>query len=176
MQDPAMAAFFEGLMLEEIAPAIPYNLPAGDADRFGRQVLDRFRNPSVEHKWLSITVQFSSKMRMRNIPVLLEHYRKGGAISAHFALGFAAFLAFYRQPVYPVQDDHAAYFYEKWATYSADTLPAAILGDAEFWGKNLAVLPGFAEQVTLFLKEILEKGASPVLQKFATATEIEAQP
>ena len=163
MRDAAMADFIEKLMLDEIAPAIPYPLPSGAAARFGRQVLDRFRNPFVEHKWLSITIQFSSKMRMRNVPVLLEHYRRTGMVPEYFALGFAAFLAFYRQPEHLVQDDHAAYFYEKWETYAPTALPAAVLSDTDFWGENLAALPGFAEQVTAFLLDIVAHGAAEAL-------------
>lgn len=165
MRDPAMSSFIEKLMLHEIAPAIPYLLPEGAAARFGQQVLDRFRNPFVEHKWLSITVQFSSKMKMRTVPVLLEHYRQRKDVPQHFALGYAAFLAFYHNSDYPVQDDHAAYFFEKWATIAPPDLPKAVLSDKEFWGENLAALPDFAEQVTDFLLEILEKGAAEVLKK-----------
>lgn len=164
MEDCDMAAFIENLMLHEIAPAIPFDLPAGDAEQFGRQVLDRFRNSYVEHRWLSITVQYSSKMRMRNIPVLLEHYRKKDIVPAYFALGFAAFLCFYRQPDTPVQDDHAAYFFEKWQHLSPGELAADVLSDADFWGVDLSVLPGFAEQVQYFVTGILEKGPQLVLQ------------
>jgi tagaturonate reductase len=170
MRDPAMSAFIQGLMLDEIAPAIPYPLPEGEARRFGRQVLDRFRNPAVEHPWLNITVQYSSKMRLRNIPVLLEHYRLGGTTPLHFALGFAAFLCFYRQPDYPVKDDHAAYFFEKWETLTPEELVRSILSDEAFWGENLTKLPGFINQVTQYVHEIIEKGAQDILTDLHQAT------
>lgn len=166
MENAAMSAFIEGLMLTEIAPAIPFRLPAGDAEQFGRQVLDRFRNPAVEHRWLSITVQYSAKMRLRNIPVLLEHYRHHPEPPLHIALGFAAFLCFYRQPGYPVQDEQANYFFEKWDTRPADELVHQVLADEAFWGANLAVLPGFEENVRHFVSGILARGAQAVLMDF----------
>jgi len=166
MEDPEMAAFIEHLLLGEIAPAIPYSIPPGDAERFGRQVLERFRNPVVEHRWLSITVQYSAKMRMRNIPVLLEHYRRKGTVPTGFALGFAAFLCFYHQPDYPVQDDHAAYFLEKWQHQVPKNLAYTVLGDSDLWGSDLSELPGFARQVQTFVLAILQKGARPVLHEF----------
>lgn len=171
MEDPDMAGFIEKLMLDEIAPAIPYALPPGDAGRFGLQVLDRFRNPAVEHRWLSITVQYSSKMRMRNVPVLLEHYQKTGTVPTRFALGFAAFLCFYRSPEWPVQDDHAAYFFEKWRTTAPGDLAKAVLSDTGMWGADLSALPGFAGQVRHFVLRILEKGARQALHELILKNE-----
>lgn len=164
MEDPDMAAFIERLVLQEIAPAIPYPLPPGDAEQFGRQVLDRFRNPFVEHRWLSITVQYSAKMRMRNIPLLLEYYRKRQQAPVCFALGFAAFLCFYREPDHPVLDDGADYFTEKWKNRTPGEMCREVLGDIEFWGADLNALPGFTGQVHQFVLDILEKGARKVLE------------
>jgi tagaturonate reductase len=165
MDDADMAAFIEQLMLGEIAPAIPFALPPGDAARFGRQVLDRFRNPAVEHRWLSITVQYSTKMRLRNIPVLLEHYRKEGSVPVCFALGFAAFLCFYRSADHAIQDDQAPYFIEKWRTQRPEKLVEAVLSDSAFWENDLSHLPGFANQVTQFVLDIVAHGARQVLQE-----------
>ena len=63
-------------MQHEIAPAIPYELDLNcQSEDFAAKVLRSFRNPHIDHQWLSITVQYSSKMKMRNIPVLLKHYK-----------------------------------------------------------------------------------------------------
>ncbi|MBK9336286.1 MAG: tagaturonate reductase [Lewinellaceae bacterium] len=171
MEDPDMATFIENLMLGEIAPAIPYALPDGDARQFGRQVLDRFRNPAVEHRWLSITVQYSTKMRMRNIPVLLEHYRNNGTVPDGFALGFAAFLCFYRQDSSFIQDDRAAYFIQKWKTRTPAELTQEVLADKELWGADLTKLPGFSGRVLQFVLDILDKGARLVLHELNVKNE-----
>lgn len=168
MEDPAMSAFIEYLLLREIAPAIPYVLPPGDADQFGRQVLERFRNPFVEHRWLNITVQYSAKMRLRTIPVLLEHYRKSNHVPVCFALGFAAFLCFYRQHTHPIQDDRAAYFIEKWQTHTPEDLVWEVVADTNLWGHDLSQLPGFAAQVQRFVTDILEQGSHPVIHILKT--------
>ena len=168
MNDPEMATFIERLMFGEIAPAIPYALPPGDAQQFGRQVLDRFRNPAVEHRWLSITVQNASKMRMRAIPLLLEHYRKNTEPPAYFALGFAAFLCFYQQPTHPVQDDHAAWFYQKWQVGTLENFTRKVLTDTDFWGADLSVLPGFSGLCTQLAGDIFEKGARQALHELVS--------
>jgi tagaturonate reductase len=180
MRDPAMGGYIEKLMLEEIAPAIPFSLPEGAAERFGQQVLDRFRNPFVEHKWLSITVQYSSKMKMRVVPVLLEHYRQGRGVPERIALGFAAFLVFFKpahiRPAAPgrrtddIKDDNAAYFFEKWESHAPEDLPRIVLADKGFWGADLSALPDFTERVTGLVAVILEKGA-----KWAFKTDFSTQ-
>jgi tagaturonate reductase len=171
MEDEDMAAFVEHLVLKEIAPAIPYPLPPGDAEQFGRQVMERFRNPVVEHRWLSITVQYSAKMRMRNIPVLLEHYRNNPSPPRYFALGFAAFLCFYRQAKDPIKDDQAAYFIEKWETQTATDFTHNVLADKELWGTDLSLLPGFEDEVQGFVADILQNGARTVLHELLLKNE-----
>lgn len=171
MESPAMGAFIQRVMEEEIAPAIPYPLPAGDAAAFGKQVLDRFRNPYFEHHWINITVQYAAKMRMRIIPLLLEHYQHKSEAPPYMALGFAAFMCFYRHPDDPIQDERAAYFIQKWETCSPEEIVAEVLSDKELWGTDLRALPGFESKVTVFVKDILEKGGREVLQEWTQIQE-----
>jgi tagaturonate reductase len=173
MADPDMAAFIERLLLGEIAPAIPYALPPGEAQQFGRLVLDRFRNPDVDHRWLSITVQYSAKMRLRIVPVLLEHYRRSTAPPPCIALGFAAFLCFYRRPEHPVQDDRAGYFSDLWQRHGAAAIVPAVLADTGLWGADLMALPGFATSVQQFVDALLQGGARPVLAQLLSTYEPE---
>lgn len=177
MEDSLMANFIEHMMLEELAPAIPYQLSEGEAREFGQQVLDRFRNPFAAHRWIQITVQYTSKMRMRNVPTLLKHYERFGTVPAYFALGFAAYLRFMKAEEqtdgkffgklngqsYPIQDGQAAFFYEQWQQLSAKELAPSILKNEALWGTDLTKLSGFSEQVTSFLIELESKPARAVL-------------
>src|SRR5690606_19227584 len=65
MQDPGFSRFLTDLMQKEIGPAIPYALKEGEAEAFGAQVIDRFRNPSIEHFWINITLNYTQKIEMR---------------------------------------------------------------------------------------------------------------
>ncbi|QRR02539.1 tagaturonate reductase [Dyadobacter sandarakinus] len=166
--DPEAAAFVRGLMLEELAPAIPYEVDPAQAQTFGEQVLDRFRNPFIRHQLVDITVQYTAKMKMRNIPTLLNHYRHSERVPQRFAEGFAAYLRFMK-PVYhkngayygerngepySIRCDSAAYFDEKWknAASPAD-LAAQVLGDVSVWGTDLTLLPGFLDAVQGYMLE-----------------------
>jgi mannitol-1-phosphate/altronate dehydrogenase len=96
MDDDLLSAFIGSLMLAELLPGIPYTVDEQAAQQFGMQVLDRFRNPYIEHRWLSISAQLTAKMQMRNIPTLLHYYRKLGVAPRYIALGFAGYLLFMR--------------------------------------------------------------------------------
>ncbi len=181
MDDAGFAAFVTDLMLKEIAPAIPYELPMQDAKDFGIQVLDRFRNPHIQHQWISITMQYSSKMKMRDIPVLLRHYELQGSAPERFALGFAAYLLFMkvvkwenkvaygeiRGQFYPINDDRTEYFYEVWRNNPADKVVDIVLSDEQLWGADLSGLKGFPEAVKEKLNALITKGAAAAIAELA---------
>ncbi len=168
MENPATGKFISDLMLNELAPSIPYPVDLSTAHEFGAEVLDRFRNPFIRHNLIDITVQYTAKMKMRNVPTLLQHYANGGNAPALFAQGFAAFLRFMK-PVneregqyfgerngtpYPIRCDAAPYFHEKWAQFGndPDSLVGAVLSDTELWEHDLSALPGFKAAVSASLK------------------------
>lgn len=184
MDDAAFSTFITNLMLSEIANAIPYDLPEGKANEFGLQVLDRFRNPHIEHQWISITMQYSSKMKMRNIPMFLRYYESHTTAPAHISVGFAAYLLFMKSvkqegekyfgllgdQYYPINDDKAAYFHELWQRLSPEEVVDTVLSNEELWGADISQLNGFAATVKEQLNLLLQKGAKDVLASSLTNT------
>ncbi|TZF85943.1 tagaturonate reductase (plasmid) [Pedobacter sp. BS3] len=178
MDNEDMEQFISHLMLDEIAPAIPYAVSPEEARDFSVKVLDRFRNQEIKHAWLAITVQYSMKMRMRVVPVLLNHYKLSSAVPEHIATGFAAYLLFLK-PVrhehgkyygsvnglsYLITDDYAGYFYEQWQKHPDNELVSAVLANKQLWGEDLTQLSGFEQAVAARLRSISRNGVLPVLQ------------
>jgi tagaturonate reductase len=186
MNDETMVSFISNLMLAEIALGIPYRVDEKAAQRFGMQVLDRFRNPNLDHQWLSITVQYSSKMKMRNVPTLLQYYQTFNCVPEYMAFGFAAYLLFmksvkvegqqyygiHQDEYYQIQDDKAAYFHTKWANLNADDLVDSILSDKNLWDTDLSLLQGFAKTVKCYLSMMIESGASNALKSYLNKREL----
>jgi len=160
MDDQAFSGFVSDLMLKEIAPNIPYELPLSEARDFGLKVLDRFRNPHIQHQWISITMQYTSKIRMRVVPVLLKHYQP--TPPPHMVLGFAAYLLFMRGQPGPVTDDRAGYFKDLWLKEPSEVVNTA-LSDQGLWGADLTDVPGFEEAVREALDALMNKGAAAAL-------------
>ncbi|MFN2440429.1 MAG: tagaturonate reductase, partial [Chitinophagaceae bacterium] len=106
MEHDTISTFITDLMQNEIAPSIPYEVALDTSKDFGNKVLERFRNQYIKHLWINITVQYSLKMKMRCIPVLLKHYQNNDTVPEAFVLGFAAYL-FFMKPV--IQKDGKYY-------------------------------------------------------------------
>ncbi|PWV51708.1 tagaturonate reductase [Chitinophaga sp. S165] len=171
MEDPAMESCISALMKHEIVPAITdLNIREDAALRFAGNVLDRFRNPYIEHRWISITMQYTSKMKMRVIPVLQHHYHRFEEVPAFMALGFAAYLLFMREG--NVTDDYAAYFKDKWQRLEPAVLVQTVLKDTALWGTDLTALTGFAHAVTVMLKALLNEGANSLIRRVSEETTI----
>ncbi|WP_345235119.1 tagaturonate reductase [Hymenobacter saemangeumensis] len=180
LDDEALARFIHNLMLADLLPGIPYPVDEKVGQRFGMQVLDRFRNPYLEHRWLAISMQATMKMQMRTMPTLQHYYKQHNAVPHYFALGFAAYLLFMRGTVqadgsvlgeangqpYKIQDDRAAYFADLWARLSPQELITMVLHNSGLWGFDLLRLPGFAERVGGYLQQLMAEGAADTLAAF----------
>jgi tagaturonate reductase len=179
MDDDHLATYISDLMLNEIAPSIPYDVNPGKAQEFAGNVLDRFRNPHINHKWISITMNYSSKMKMRIIPVLLKHYAGNENVPSLIALGFAAYILFMKSTtkrddqfygeingeVYLIQDDQAENFYNRWTGLSTASLVKEVLTDTSYWGYDLNALPGFRQAVTDKLNLIIGNGIKETIEQ-----------
>ena len=168
MDDRVFYKFIEQLMYREIIPAMPGDIDTETAGKFAASVLDRFLNPGIAHHWINITVQYSTKMKLRVVPLLLNHYKKKKVPPGCFVLGFAAFIRFMKVGstgqtgcegsanglMYPIKDDHADLFAEAWSNPDLAKVVELILSDTRLWDNNLSLLNGFQTQVTEALLEI----------------------
>lgn len=188
MNDPLMGRFTEQVILEEIVPTLDF-----DATNFANDVLNRFRNPFIEHKLISITVQCSAKMNMRNGATFGRYVAKFGKLPEKMCLGFASYLLFTR-PVkvengqyfghviarneatggggfYPIQDDHAAFFYEVWQKTDELDLSSlcdfveSVLSNASIFDKNLLEIHGFVSKIADLMFEMANEGFAKAVGK-----------
>ena len=179
MDDKLMYNFIRDLMLDEIAIAIPYPVPEEQAKEFASKVLDRFSNPSIEHQWISITLNYSTKIKMRVIEVIKRYAELYGTVPENIATGFAAYLLFMK-PVrkdgniyygelngnsYPINDNKAEYYHTLWQEQSPSILVNTVLNNASLWEADFRTIPGFAEKVTEKLQDIMQHGMLSVLQQ-----------
>jgi tagaturonate reductase len=182
MEDESFTHFINQLMLKEIAPAIPYEVNYDTAADFAGKVLDRFRNPSIEHQWISISAQYSSKIKMRTIPLLLNHYKLHNFVPHYFAFGFAAFIRFMKSEkneddkyignnngaAYVITDSQADIFSRAWKMQELTEVVNTLLSNKALWDADLTQLPGFEAAVSQHLQQIVEEGTQAILLKETT--------
>ena len=180
MDNEIISSYIEQIMVNEIAPQIvSEELTKEEAIRFAGQVLDRFRNPRIEHLWLNITVQYSTKMKMRNIPLLLKDYITGNNLPELMATGFAAHILFMKckkeedgkfygvvnKRPYLVQDDNAGWYENKWKEIEAEIAVKDILNDSDFWGSDLSSLPEFVTTVQQKINHLINGDIDSAVKK-----------
>ena len=66
---PLLGPFLRRMLFDEIIPAT--NLPADVAQQFAQSVVERFRNPWLDHEWRVILTNQETKMRIRVVPLIV---------------------------------------------------------------------------------------------------------
>lgn len=172
MADPHMEAFVKELLFHEIVPTVlTQNIPAVEVNHFAKHVLDRFRNQSLDHKWINISLNYSSKMEMRNVALLNGFAKNYNGSPEYMALGFAAYLLFMKgnkhidevykgytaKGYYPINDEWAEYFSQLWKQNQGNEVVDKVLRNQKLWNYDLSDIPQFADRVKYYLSELQHK-------------------
>ena len=174
VEHPALGAFLRSVLFDEIVPSL--DVPG--AEGFAREVLGRFANPYLQHQLWDITLQGTTKFRVRVVPSILDHVRSVGSVPRALALGFAGFLAFQQGTLQDARrgagdsvpaDAAGESIQARWRGVGRDSdaiaaFVRAICADTELWGTDLAAVPGFVDVVTEDLTTILEHGAVAAIE------------
>jgi tagaturonate reductase len=127
-------------------------------------------------------MQYSSKMKMRNIPIIQNYLNRFETIPECITLGFAAHLLFMKcekgsdgkyygevnGEKYLVNDDNAGWYAEKWQqAHNISQFTQSILGDESFWEMNFEVHKGFVNAISSKLQELIKSGAMAAIKQIS---------
>lgn len=174
VEHPVIGPFLRRTLLDEIVPSV--DVPG--AEEFARAVLDRFANPYLQHQLWDITLQGTSKMKVRIVPSILDHTAHFGEPPRALALGFAGFLALQRGELQAARraqglsvpaDASGAALTERWSGIddsrtSLASMVDGTLSDVQLWGADLTAVAGFPELVTDFLRQLRTEGPLAAMQ------------
>jgi tagaturonate reductase len=179
VEDERVGRFIRRAMFDDIVPS----LDAPGAEEFANEVLERFANPYIRHSLVDITLYGTTKMRVRVIPSIVDHYRRVGRAPASLAFGFAAYIAFMRGEVQAErrtmglavpEDGEGERVLDAWRDVDphSDSRLAAlarhVCADESLWGADLSALNGFAELVSDHLVRIVRQGIRSALDAHLT--------
>lgn len=175
MQDPTLYAFTRNAIFAEIMPTL--TLPQEELAVFAEAVLDRFRNPFIDHRLLSISLNSVSKWRARVLPSVKGYIAQNKKAPPRLTFGFAALLAFYHGNIlengaltghrgeedYSIQDDVPVLAFFAGVDQRDPTFVQAACERTDFWGEDLNALPSFTDAVAAHLHAIQTQGMGEAL-------------
>jgi tagaturonate reductase len=189
-QHPRLGPFLERTLFQELVPAT--DIAPAPARAFAASVLERFRNPWLEHEWRVIATNQTMKMRVRVAPAIERFVQRVGRVPPGLALACAAHLRYlrpvsegapagaaphgrWRGATYPIVDADLPLVARHWLAVDAERasgplprgtlerLTARALADEALWGSSLARLPGFLETTTQALARLEHEGVEAAL-------------
>ena len=171
LEDPVVGSFLKDAIFEEICPTL--DLPDEELKQFSNDVLDRFRNPYLEHALMSISLNSISKYKTRVLPSVLEFINSKNALPKRLLFSLAALIAFYKGDRngehIALKDDQKVldFFAEQWVSNISHTVVKNVLANTDFWGCDLTEIKGMQELVANYLENILYKGMNEALTSLA---------
>lgn len=173
MEDPVICNFMDKTVREEIIPTL--SLPREELESFADAVIERFKNPFIDHALLSIALNSSSKWRVRVLPSLVSYVEKNRELPSCLVASFAFYLAFYKGETltasgllakrpkgdsYIVSDDPAVLeFFDVHKNDCSRNYVHAVCSNISLWGMDLTTLPSLEPKVTEMLERIEKEGA-----------------
>ena len=94
VEDPVIGEYVRRAVFDEILPGI--DLPQAETAGYARAVIERFRNPCINHLLLDIAENSTSKFRVRVLPSLRAYHERTGVLPPVLTFSLAALIAFYR--------------------------------------------------------------------------------
>lgn len=163
-QHPIVGRYIHRVMFEELLETL--NLPKDELVQFGKDVLERFNNPFVDHQVTSIMLNSFPKFQTRDLPGLKVYLQRKGELPKGLVLGLAAIITYYKGGVRAdgieiIPNDAQEIMNmlrDLWATGCTHKVAEGVLAAENIWGENLNNIPGLTKAVKGYLDDIQEKG------------------
>ena len=162
-EDPVIGKFVHKVQFEELAETL--DLPREEIQKFGEDVLDRFRNPFVKHYVTSIMLNSFPKFKTRDLPGLKTYLERKGVLPEGLVMGLAGICTYYKggkrgeDEIVPNDDKKIIDLLTGlWAEGSTDSVAEGVLGAEFIWDEDLNKVPGLTDMLKADLKSIQEKG------------------
>ena len=185
MKDPVIRKYMEETLYNEVIPTL--SLSKEDCEEFAKAVIDRFLNPFVDHRLLSISLNSVSKWEARCLPSFLGYVNKFNKLPKYLTFSIAALMSFYTSQTeaefnggivlkgnrngeeYNITDDKAVLdFFRDNSGKSAKEFTHAYLSNTKFFGgEDLSKVLNLEEVITEYITDIRERGMRAVVNDLA---------
>jgi tagaturonate reductase len=164
---PVVGEFVRRLIEREIVPVVPPSKE--DLHAYAEEVIERQKNPAIDHRLAAISLNSMSKWRTRVLPTVEDFLAWKGRLPQAAVFSLAALMALYRgesdgQKIELADDAPVLELYrDAWAAIGEGRLDARglverVLAFERLWGKDMNAVPGLADLAARWLTEIRGKG------------------
>ncbi|MDN4501102.1 tagaturonate reductase [Alteromonadaceae bacterium BrNp21-10] len=174
LADPLIEKYLTQLIYSEIIPTL--SLPQDELQSFANDVLNRFRNPYIQHMLMSISLNSMTKFHTRIMPQLLTYVERNKRVPEMMAAALAGQILFYRGKR---GDDNIELtdgekwlnlFAQLWSDYQAGAITVqelvqSVLAAQWHWQQDLSLVSGLTQTVADYLQQMLDNGVRPTLTK-----------
>ncbi len=175
MNDEVFSSFMQKLIYDEILTALDVDFES--CEKFAAEVLDRFRNPFLDHYLKTISLYTISKFNARIKPSIKAYVDKKSKLPYRLCLAFAAILVLYRGGTeeydFEPNDEPSkvdrikGYWEQNGGGALSKTILTSLLADLELWKEDLNQVEGFSELVLDFVNSILQGDLGKKLQELS---------
>jgi tagaturonate reductase len=145
-------------------------MPATELQQYAASVIDRFKNPYIDHYWLTISLNSFAKWKVRLLPSLLRYVEQQGAVPPLLSFSLASLIRFYqgsyRGESIALNDEPQVLerLQVAWQAADSRTIARQVLDWEAHWGQNLSTIPGLVDQVANYLDRLEQEEISAIIQ------------
>ena len=110
MTNKVFHKFILQLLEDEIAPCVlSFDISKSEIQHFINVVLDRFSNPNIEHQWKSIAMNYTEKIKMRNVFLIDKYAHLTNTVPVGMSICIAAFFVYQKKIDQAVSENEFSY-------------------------------------------------------------------
>jgi tagaturonate reductase len=184
VNDALVGKFINQTVFEDIIPTL--DADKNELEDFASKIFERFKNPYIDHKWLDISLNSTSKFKTRVLPSLIQHIEKYDKVPERLTFALAALIYFYHGTElekgklvafrngekYLIRDDQDVleYFAGLWRKFETEEITISelaenLLANNNLWDRDLNKLSGLTDSLISNLKMIKKEGMKKSLEK-----------
>jgi len=168
MDNEIVHQFVRSILTQEISKTLN-GYAEGEIDRFINSTLDRFKNPTLKHLLISISLNSTSKFVSRLLPSLKDYKLLHNTLPKRIVFSLSCLFLFYKGAYdgkeISINDAREVkdLFKSHWKQHDNESITylqmvSSLLGHSEIWGENLNEISGLAQMITENLRNIHQYG------------------
>ncbi len=158
IENPQLGPLLEKIIYREIIPTL--SLPSEELNDFAGSVIERFKNPYLNHKLHSISLNGISKFRVRLLPTILQYRKLKNKWPQGLMNAFAHLLVLYKGSYGNLQfhlrdaPEVLTCFAHAWQQTDLRTTLQLLLEKEQFWGQDLTKIKGFSTELERYVEAV----------------------